>query len=165
MAKIQDIAICLWFDNQAEEAAKFYTGIFKRSKIIAIARYSKAGFAIHRRPEGSVMTVEFELQGQRFTALNGGPLFKFNEAVSLQIYCKDQKEIDYYWKRLGEGGDPRAQQCGWLKDKFGLSWQVVPEGMQKLLKDHKSPKAQRAMAAVMRMKKLDVAALKRAYDG
>ena len=165
MAKIQRIAPCLWFDNQAEQAAKFYTGIFKRSKIIGIARYSKAGFEIHRRPEGSVMVVEFELEGQRFTALNGGPLFKFNEAVSLQVYCKDQKEIDYYWERLGEGGDPKAQQCGWLKDKYGLSWQVVPEGMQKVLKDHKSAKAQRAMAAVMEMKKFDIKALERAVKG
>ena len=165
MAKIQRIAPCLWFDDQAEEAAKFYTRIFKRSKIIGIARYSKAGFEIHRRPEGSVMTVEFELEGQRFTALNGGPIFQFNEAISLQVYCKDQKEIDYYWERLGEGGDPKARQCGWLKDKYGLSWQVAPTGMQKMLKDHTSAKAQRVMAAVMQMKKFDIAALKRAAKG
>ena len=165
MARIQRIAPCLWFDDQAEEAAKFYTRIFKRSKILGVTRYSKAGFEIHRRPEGSVMVVEFELAGQRLTALNGGPIFKFNEAISLQVYCKDQKEIDYYWERLGEGGDPRARQCGWLKDKYGLSWQVVPEGMQKMMKDYKSPKAQRAMAAVMQMKKFDIAALKRAYEG
>jgi predicted 3-demethylubiquinone-9 3-methyltransferase (glyoxalase superfamily) len=104
-------------------------------------------------------------EGQRLTALNGGPIFKFSEAVSLQVYCKDQKEIDYYWERLGEGGDPKARQCGWLKDKYGLSWQVVPEGMQKMMKDHKSPKAQRARAAVMQMKKFDVAALERAVKG
>ena len=165
MARILRIAPCLWFDSQAEEAAKVYTRIFKRSKILGITRYSKAGFEIHRRPEGSVMVVEFELEGQRFTALNGGPIFKFNEAVSLQVYCKDQKEIDYYWERLGEGGDPKARQCGWLKDKYGLSWQVVPEGMQKMLKDHKSPKAQRAMVAVMQMKKFDLAALERATKG
>jgi predicted 3-demethylubiquinone-9 3-methyltransferase (glyoxalase superfamily) len=102
MAKIQRIAPCLWFDNQAEEAAKFYTGIFKKSKIVSISRYSEAGFEIHRRPAGSVMVVAFELKGQPFTALNGGPMFKFNEAVSLQVYCEDQKEIDYYWERLGE---------------------------------------------------------------
>jgi predicted 3-demethylubiquinone-9 3-methyltransferase (glyoxalase superfamily) len=165
MAKIQRIAPCLWFDDQAEEAAKFYTGIFKKSKIVAISRYSKAGYEIHRRPEGSVMVVEFQLEGQRFTALNGGPIFKFNEAVSLQVNCENQKEIDYYWERLGEGGDPKAQQCGWLKDKYGLSWQVVPAGMDKMLKDHKSDKAQRVMAAVMQMKKFDIAALKHAAAG
>jgi predicted 3-demethylubiquinone-9 3-methyltransferase (glyoxalase superfamily) len=165
MAKIQRIAPCLWFDNQAEEAAKLYVRIFKNSKITAISRYSKAGFEVHRRPEGSVLTVAFKLDGQPFTALNGGPLFKFNEAVSLQVYCTTQKEIDYYWARLGDGGDPEAQQCGWLKDKFGLSWQVVPPGMEKMLKDHKSAKAQRAMAAVMQMKKFDIAALKRAARG
>ena len=165
MPKIQRIAPCLWFDNQAEEAAKFYTGIFKKSKILAISRYSKSGYEIHQRPEGSVMTAEFQLGGQRFTALNGGPHFKFNEAVSLQVYCETQKEIDYYWERLGEGGDPKAQMCGWLKDRYGLSWQVVPTGMEKMLKDYKSEKAQRAMAAMMQMKKLDIAKLKRAYAG
>ena len=165
MAKIQRIAPCLWFDSQAEEAAKFYVRIFKKSKIVAITRFSKAGYEIHRRPEGSVMTVEFELDGQRFTALNGGPIFKFNEAVSLQVFCDDQKEIDYYWDRLREGGDPKAQQCGWLKDRYGLSWQVVPRGMEKMLKDRRSAKAQRAMEAVMQMKKFDLAALKRAAKG
>jgi len=163
MAKIQRIAPCLWFDDQAEAAAKFYIGIFKRSKVLAISRYSKAGVEIHKRPEGSVMTVEFQLEGQRFTALNGGPIFKFNEAVSLQVYCDNQKEVDYYWERLGQGGDPKAQMCGWLKDKYSLSWQVVPTGMEKMLKDYKSEKAQRAMAAMMQMKKLDIAKLKRAY--
>ena len=165
MAKIQHIAPCLWFDDQAEQAAQFYTGIFKNSKIVSTIRYSKAGFEVHRRPEGSVMVVEFELDGQAFTALNGGPLFKFNEAISLQVICEGQDEIDYYWKRLTEGGDPKAQQCGWLKDRYGLSWQVVPAGMHDMLKDHKSEKAQRAMAAVMQMKKFDLAALKRAYEG
>ena len=165
MSKIQGLAICLWFDDQAEEAAKFYTAIFENSRILSTSRYSKAGHEIHRRPEGSVMTVEFELDGQRFTALNGGPIFKFNEAVSLMVTCETQEEIDYYWKRLGEGGDPKARQCGWLKDKYGLSWQVVPAGMSEMMKDHTSPKAQRAMAAVMQMKKFDIAALKRAYEG
>ncbi|HZE60780.1 MAG TPA: VOC family protein [Burkholderiales bacterium] len=169
MAKIQRafqrISPCLWFDDQAEEAAKFYTGIFKNSKIVGISRYSKAGYEIHGRPEGSVMVVAFELDGQPFTALNGGPAFKFNEAISLQVNCEDQEEIDYYWKRLGEGGDPKAQQCGWLKDRYGLSWQVVPAGTQEMLKDHQSEKAQRAMAAVMQMKKFDLAALERAYRG
>src|SRR3981189_3130481 len=165
MAKVQRIAPCLWFDDQAEAAAKFYTGIFKKSTILAISRSSKAGYEIHRRPEGSGMVVEFQLEGQRCTALKRGQIFKFNEAVSLQVNCENQKEIDYYWERLGEGGDPKAQQCGWLKDKYGLSWQVAPAEMDKMLKDHKSDKAQRVMAAVMQMKKFDIAALKRAAAG
>ena len=159
------ISPCLWFDSQAEEAAKFYVGIFKKSKIRKISRYGEAGHEVHKRPAGSVMTVEFELEGQTFTALNGGPLFKFNEAVSLQIFCKTQKEIDYYWDKLTAGGDPSAQVCGWLKDKYGLSWQVVPAEASKLLSDPKSKKSQRAFAAMMEMKKMDIAALKRAYEG
>ena len=159
------IAPCLWFDNQAEEAAKFYVRIFKKSKIRKITRYGEAGYEIHKRPAGSVMTVEFELEGQPFTALNGGPLFEFNEAVSLQVLCKTQKEIDYYWEKLGAGGDPNAQQCGWLKDRYGLSWQVVPADALQLLGEPKSKKSQRAFAAMMEMKKMDIAALKRAYDG
>ena len=165
MARIQKIAPCLWFDDQAEEAANYYCGIFKNSRIVTVTRYGKAGYEVHRRPAGSVMVVAFELEGQPFTALNGGPIFKFNEAISLQVMCDDQGEIDYYWARLGEGGDPKAQQCGWLKDKFGLSWQVVPAGMHEMLKDHKSENAQRAMAAAMQMKKFDLAALRRAYAG
>src|SRR3954464_12898584 len=121
MASIQRIAPCLWFDDQAEGAAKFYSGIFKNSKIVSISRYSEAGHEFHGRPAGSVMVVEFELDGQPFTALNGGPIFKFNEAISLQVYCKTQEEIDYYWVKLSAGGDKNAQQCGWLKDKFGAS--------------------------------------------
>ena len=163
MPSIQRISPRLWFDDQAEDAARFYTSIFKNSKIERIARYGKAGQEIHRRPPGSVMTVEFELEGQRFTALNGGPVFKFNEAVSLQIHCETQDEVDYYWKRLSEGGDEKAQQCGWLKDKYGLSWQVVPTVLPDMLKDHESPKAQRAMEAMLQMKKLDIAKLKQAY--
>ena len=163
MPSIQRISPCLWFDDQAEDAARFYTSIFKDSKILRIARYGTAGQEIHRRPPGSVMTVEFELGGQRFTALNGGPVFKFNEAVSLQIHCETQDEVDYYWKRLSEGGDEKAQQCGWLKDKYGLSWQVVPTVLPEMLKDHESPKAQRAMEAMLQMKKLDIAKLKQAY--
>jgi predicted 3-demethylubiquinone-9 3-methyltransferase (glyoxalase superfamily) len=159
------ISPCLWFDSQAEEAAEFYVGIFKKSKIRKISRYGEAGYEIHKRPAGSVMTVEFELEGQSFTALNGGPIFKFTEAVSLQIFCKTQKEVDYYWGKLTAGGDPSAQQCGWLKDKYGLSWQVVPSDASKLLSDPKSKKSQRAFAAMMQMKKLDLAALKRAYEG
>lgn len=156
---------CLWFDTQAEEAAKYYTGIFKNSRIVAITRYGTAGSDIHHKPAGSVLTVAFELDGQPFTALNGGPDFKFNEAVSLEVKCKDQAEIDYYWAKLSAGGDPKAQVCGWLKDKFGLSWQVVPENINEYFKDEKSPGHERAMEALLKMKKLDIAELQRAYDG
>src|SRR5262245_53508886 len=129
------ITPCLWFDDQAEPAAGFYTSIFPNSKIGRIARYGEAGFEIHRRPAGTVLTVAFELNGQPFTALNGGPVFKFNEAVSFQIECDSQEEIDYYWEKLGAGGDKKAQQCGWLKDKFGLSWQVNPAILPELMSD------------------------------
>src|SRR3970040_767565 len=158
----QKITPCLWFDDQAEEAATFYVSIFKNSKITSIARYSKAGQEIHGRPPGSVMTVSFELDGQPFTALNGGPVFTFNEAVSLQVQCDTQTEVDYYWDKLSKGGDPNAQQCGWLKDKYGLwSWQVVPTVLPEMLKDHESARAQRAMDALLRMKKLDIGELQR----
>jgi predicted 3-demethylubiquinone-9 3-methyltransferase (glyoxalase superfamily) len=156
---------CLWFDNQAEEAVEFYSSIFRNSKIVNISRYGEAGYEIHRRPAGSVMTVTFELDGQAFTALNGGPIFKFNEAVSFQIICETQKEVDYYWERLSEGGDEKAQQCGWLKDKYGLSWQVVPGVLSELLNDPDPAKSQRTMTAMLQMKKLDIDALKRAYAG
>jgi predicted 3-demethylubiquinone-9 3-methyltransferase (glyoxalase superfamily) len=159
------ITPCLWFDDQAEEAAKFYTGIFKNSKITDVSRYGEAGQEIHGRPPGSVMVVAFEIFGQSFVALNGGPLFKFNEAVSFQIECDSQEEVDYYWGKLTAGGDPEAQQCGWLKDKFGLSWQVVPKGLAEMLSDPTSAKSQRAFSAVMQMKKFDIAALERAYAG
>ena len=159
------ITPCLWFDHQAEEAARYYTGIFKDSKITAISRFGEAGKEIHGKPPGSVLTVAFELNGQSFTALNGGPVFKFNEAVSLQIECETQQEVDYYWERLSEGGDPKAQQCGWLKDKFGLSWQVVPKILPELLTDPDTVKSQRAFQAMMGMKKLDIAGLQRAFAG
>jgi predicted 3-demethylubiquinone-9 3-methyltransferase (glyoxalase superfamily) len=162
MQTTQKIAPCLWFDNQAEEAAAFYVSVFKNSKIINVSRYGKAGYETHKRPAGSVMTVAFELDGQPFTALNGGPQFKFNEGVSLQIYCDNQKELDYYWGKLTQGGDPKAQVCGWLKDKYGLSWQVVPKILPDLLKDHESEKSQRAMEALLRMKKIDIAELEQA---
>jgi predicted 3-demethylubiquinone-9 3-methyltransferase (glyoxalase superfamily) len=164
-AAVQTISPCLWFDDQAEEAARFYVSIFKKAKIGAITRYPAVGQEIHRRAPGSVMTVEFVLNGLPFTALNGGPLFKFNEAVSLQVLCRTQAEIDYYWEKLGAGGDPKARQCGWLKDKFGLSWQVAPTGMAKMLADSKSKSTERAFAAMMQMKKLDIAALKAAAKG
>jgi predicted 3-demethylubiquinone-9 3-methyltransferase (glyoxalase superfamily) len=160
----QRIAPCLWFDSQAEQAAHFYVSVFKNSRVVSVSHYSEVGREIHGRPPGSVMTVAFELDGQSFTALNGGPIFKFNEAVSLQVYCETQKEIDYYWSVLSQGGDPSAQQCGWLKDQFGLSWQVVPTVMNELLNDHNSETAKRAMESFLRMKKIDIAELERAVS-
>jgi predicted 3-demethylubiquinone-9 3-methyltransferase (glyoxalase superfamily) len=165
MANAQPIVPCLWFDTQGEEAARFYTGIFKNSKIGKISRYTEAGREVHGRPAGSVMTVEFELNGQPFTALNGGPHFKFNEAVSFQIICQNQEEVDHYWNKLTQAGDPSAQQCGWLKDKYGLSWQVVPTVLVELMSDPDREKSGRAMQALLQMKKLDIAALKRAAEG
>lgn len=165
MQHIQTISPCLWFDNQAEDAAKFYTGIFKNSRIVNISRYGEAGREIHGRPAGSVMTVAFELEGQAFTALNGGPVFTFNEAVSFQIYCETQREVDYYWEKLSAGGDENAQQCGWLKDKFGLSWQVVPTVLPEMISDPDPKKSQRTFEAMLRMKKLDIDKLQRAYSG
>ena len=165
MPVVQRIAPCLWFDNQAEEAAKFYAAIFKNSKIVRIARYGEAGHEVHGRPAGTVMTVEFELDGQRFTALNGGPIFKFNEAISFQVNCETQEEVDYYWEKLSEGGDKKAQQCGWLKDKYGASWQVVPRVLSEMMSDPDAEKSGRAMKALLQMKKLDIGELKRAYAG
>jgi predicted 3-demethylubiquinone-9 3-methyltransferase (glyoxalase superfamily) len=165
MATTQPITPCLWFDTQAEEAARFYTGTFKNSKIGKITRYTEAGREVHGQPAGKVMTVEFELNGQPFTALNGGPQFKFNEAISFQIMCRDQEEVDYYWNKLSQGGDPNAQQCGWLKDKYGLSWQVVPTVLVELMSDPDREKSGRAMEALLKMKKLDIAELERAFEG
>jgi predicted 3-demethylubiquinone-9 3-methyltransferase (glyoxalase superfamily) len=156
---------CLWFDDQAEDAARFYTGIFPNSRIVRTTHYGEAGREIHGRPAGSVMTIIFELDGHQFTGLNGGPHFTFNEAVSLEVHCSSQEEIDYYWERLGEGGDPRAQQCGWLKDRFGLSWQVVPANMDEFFGEPGSPGAARAMNAMLQMKKIDIAGIERAYAG
>jgi len=159
------IVPCLWFDTQGEEAANFYVGIFKNSKITHISRFGKEGYEIHRKPEGAVMTVVFELDGQTFTALNGGPDFKFNEAISLQVYCDTQQEIDYYWDKLSAGGDKNAQQCGWLKDKYGVSWQVVPSIIGELFGEKVTDKSERAMKAMLQMKKLDIAKLQAAYQG
>ena len=156
---------CLWFDDQGEEAARYYTGIFKNARIVRTTRYNDVGFEQHHRPAGSVMVVDFELDGSRFMALNGGPAFTFNEAISIVVNCETQEEIDYYWAKLGAGGDPKAQQCGWLKDKFGVSWQIVPNEIDRLYEDENSPGAKRAMAAMLEMKKLDKAALERAYAG
>lgn len=165
MANIQSIVPCLWFDSQAEEAAKFYTGIFDGGRITQVSYYTEVGREQHGQEPGTVLTVEFEINGQKFTALNGGPLFKFSEAISFQVLCESQQEVDRYWTHLGEGGDPAAQQCGWLKDKYGVSWQIVPRVLVEMLKDSLSPRAQRTMAALMQMKKLDIAELQRAYAG
>jgi predicted 3-demethylubiquinone-9 3-methyltransferase (glyoxalase superfamily) len=165
MAVVQKIQPCLWFDTQAEEAAKYYVSIFKNSKLGKIARYGEAGQETHKRPVGSVLMVDFTLEGQRFLALNGGPDFKFNEAISLFIACKDQAEIDYYWDKLGQGGDPSRQMCGWLKDKYGVSWQVATEGIEQLVGDPNDPGSQRAMEAMMQMKKIDIGRLEEVKAG
>jgi predicted 3-demethylubiquinone-9 3-methyltransferase (glyoxalase superfamily) len=159
----QKISPFLWFDNQAEEAANFYVSVFKNSRIKAVSRYGEAGRAVHGREPGSVMVVDFELDGQSFAALNGGPLFKFNEAVSFQVNCDSQAEIDHFWTALTEGG--RESQCGWLKDKFGLSWQIVPSQLPQIMSGGDAARQDRVMTAVMAMKKFDIAALQRAYDG
>jgi len=151
-----------WFDDQAEEAANFYTGIFPDSKILAATRFTKEVAQATGRQEGAVMTISFLLDGQEFSALNGGPAFKFSEALSLVIHCETQAEVDHYWERLRDGGDERAQQCGWLKDRFGVSWQVVPDALHALLADPDPNRARRAAEAMMGMKKLDIAALRRA---
>lgn len=159
------IAPCLWFADQAEEAAGLYTGLFPNSRIVRITRFGKAGYEQHRREAGSVMTVDFDLDGHRFTALNGGPMFTFSEAISLQVFCETQAEIDHYWENLSAGGDPKAQACGWLKDRFGVSWQVLPVSMDRWFTDGVTPATERAMEAMLRMRKLDIAALERAYAG
>jgi len=152
--------ICLWFDTNGEEAARFYTGIFKNGRIGEIARYTKEVSQVAGQPEGMAMTVPFELDGRSFLALNGGPHFKFNEAISLVVNVETQDELDYYWNTLSEGGDPKSQQCGWLKDKFGVSWQIVPSIVPKIATD--PVRGARAMAAIMQMKKLDIAAIEKA---
>jgi predicted 3-demethylubiquinone-9 3-methyltransferase (glyoxalase superfamily) len=165
MQIIQRITPCLWFDDQAEEAVELYTAIFRNSRIVNITRYGEAGREVHGKPAGTVMVVAFELDGQAFTALNGGPVFKFNEAISLQVNCETQEEVDYYWEKLSQSGDERAQQCGWLKDKYGVSWQVVPIVLIEMINDPDAEKSKRAMEAMLRMKKIDIAELRRAYAG
>lgn len=164
-ARVQRITPCLWFDDQGEEAAQFYCTIFPNSRVGKVSRYGKEGREIHGKPEGSAMSVEFELDGQPFTAINGGPVFKFTEAISFQIHCETQEEVDHYWERLLEGDDAQPQQCGWLKDRYGVSWQVIPRTLIELVSDATSEKSQRAMRAMLQMQKIDVAALRRAYDG
>ena len=160
---MQKITPFLWFDHQAEEAVKFYTSIFKNSRIGKIARYGEEAEKIAGRPKGSVMTVEFQLEGQEFVALNGGPMFKFTEAISFVVNCETQEEVDYYWEKLSAGG--KEVQCGWLKDKFGLSWQIVPTVLGELLSDEDAAKSQRVMQAMLKMVKLDIKKLQDAYAG
>jgi predicted 3-demethylubiquinone-9 3-methyltransferase (glyoxalase superfamily) len=160
---MKEITPCLWFDTEAENAARFYCSVFKNSKIRTISRYPDAGQDVHGKPAGSVMAVEFELDGRSFSALNGGPQFKFDEAVSFQVPCADQKEVDYYWNALTKGG--HEGPCGWLKDKFGLSWQIVPTVLFEMLTDSNPAKAQRVTKAFMQMKKFDIAALQKAFEG
>lgn len=163
MATMQKITPNLWFNGQAVEAVKFYTSVFKNSKTGRTTRYGKAGFEFHHQPEGTPMTIEFELEGQKFLALNGGPEFPFNESVSFIIRCDTQEEIDYYWGKLSENGDPAAQNCGWLKDQFGMTWQVMPGNLPDLLCDPE--KAELVLSALMTMKKPDLDGLHRAYKG
>ena len=161
-SRFQRITPFLWFDRQAEEAANLYTSIFPSSRIVTTTRYTKESAEVSGQPEGSLMTVAFELDGHDFTAINGGPHFHFTEAISLVVNCRTQAEVDHYWARLSEGGDEAAQQCGWLKDRFGVSWQVVPTALPELLSDPDPEKVRRTTEAMMKMKKLDLAALQRA---
>jgi predicted 3-demethylubiquinone-9 3-methyltransferase (glyoxalase superfamily) len=163
--RLQRITPFLWFDTQAEEAAMSYTSIFPNSRILTTTRYGKEAAQASGKPEGSVMTIAFELDGQNFAAINGGPQFQFSGAISLVINCDTQDEVDHYWSRLSEGGDENAQQCGWLRDRFGVSWQVVPRVLPELLSDPDPERARRAMGAMLQMKKLDIAALRRAAEG
>ena len=160
---MQKITPCLWFDDKAEEAAKFYVSIFKNSKLGKIARYGEAGAEVSGRPKGSVMTVTFQLDGQEFMGLNGGPQFKFTEAISLVVNCKTQQEVDEMWEKLSAGGEKGV--CGWLKDKYGLSWQLVPTVVEKMFQDKDAKKTERVMKALLHMKKLDIKKLKQAYEG
>ena len=160
---MQKITPCLWFDNQAEEAVNFYVSIFKDSKVGRIARYGEAGAEVSGRPKGTVMTVEFQLEGQEFLALNGGPIFKFTEAISFIVNCETQEKIDEMWEKLSKGGDKKAQQCGWLKDKYGLSWQIVPTMLGEMMQDKNPEKTNRVMQAILQMKKIDIKTLKQAY--
>lgn len=160
---MQKIIPNLWFDSNAEEAVNFYLSVFKDGKIHDVQRYPKATEEVSGKKAGTVMTIEFEIQGQRFLALNGGSIFKFSEAISFIINCEDQKEIDYYWGKLSEGGDPKSQVCGWLKDKFGLSWQVVPTTFTEIIKRNPS-KTEQVMALFLNMKKIDIAELEKAAE-
>lgn len=161
---MQRITPFLWFNDDAEEAANFYVSIFRNSRIENIARYGEEGAKVSGRPRGTVMTVAFQLDGQKFVALNGGPHFKFTEAVSFVVNCETQEEVDHYWEKLSSGGGAQTQQCGWLRDKYGLSWQIVPTGLSEMLQASDPKKSERVMGALLKMKKLDIGALKRAYE-
>jgi len=167
--KIQKITPNLWFDTQAEQAAELYTSIFKNSKIGKITRYGKERKEeigeVDGILEGTVMTVEFQLDGQEFVALNGGPLFKFTEAISFIVHCENQDELDYFWEKLSEGGDEKAQNCGWLKDEFGVSWQIIPSTLTEMVSDPDLEKSERVMKAMLQMKKIDIKTLMQAYEG
>jgi predicted 3-demethylubiquinone-9 3-methyltransferase (glyoxalase superfamily) len=160
---MRSITPCLWFNDNAEEAVRFYLSVFKHAKMGTVTRYGDAGARVSGRPKGSVMTATFEIDGLRFVALNGGPVFTFNEAVSFQVDCATQDEVDYYWEALSAGGDPDAQQCGWLKDKYGVSWQIVPTVLPEMLQDADRERADRVMHAVLQMKKIDIRTLQQAY--
>ena len=162
---MQKITPFLWYDDKAEEAANFYVSVFNNSRITGITHYGDAGSEVAGRPKGTVMTVAFQLEGQEFIALNGGPHFKFTEAISLVVNCDTQEEVDDYWEKLSEGGDEKAQQCGWLKDKYGVSWQIVPIVLAKMLQDKNAKKSERVMKAMLQMHKLDINILKQAYEG
>lgn len=162
---VQKITPFLWFDDQAEEAVNYYVSIFGNARVAAITRYNEEGAEVSGRPVGTVMTVAFQLEGQEFVVLNGGPYFKFTEAISFVVNCESQEEVDHYWTRLSAGGDEKAQQCGWLKDKYGVSWQVVPKVLDELLNDLDPEKVRRVMKAMLKMKKIDVAGLMRAAAG
>ena len=161
----QRITPFLWFDSQAEEAVGFYTSVFKNSKIVSVSRYGEEGAEASGRPKGTVMTIAFQLDGQEFVALNGGPIFAFTEAISFVVNCESQEEINYYWERLSKGGEEKAQQCGWLKDRYGLSWQVIPRMLVDLLNDVDPDKSSRVMKAMLEMKKIDIDTLKQASEG
>lgn len=160
---MQKMSTCLWFDSRAEEAANFYISVFKTGKINRVTRYTKEGFENHKRPEGSVMTIDFDVNGQNFMGLNGGPQFKFSEAISLVVHCESQKEIDYHWEKLSEGGEEGP--CGWIKDKFGLSWQINPTLLAEMLVSPDKNKVERVTAAFLEMKKFDIAKLEQEFNG
>ena len=163
---MQKITPFLWFDHQAEDAVNFYVSIFQNAKILKTTRYTEAGREVHGREPGSVMTIEFELEDQRFSAINGGPgVFEFSGAISFMIHCKTQADVDRYWEALTAGGDETAQQCGWVKDKFGVTWQVVPDGLDELLGSEDKEKSARAMSAMLQMKKIDINIIRKAFEG
>ncbi|MGI8315784.1 VOC family protein [Halobacillus mangrovi] len=164
MGTIQKITPHLWFDTEAEEAVQFYTSIFEDSEILKVTHYKNAGQEVHGMAEGTVMTVDFKLEGQKFVALNGGPHFTFNEAISFIVNCANQEEVDYFWDRLSQGGDEAAQQCGWLKDKFGVSWQIIPQQLDEWLSHEDPAIAEDVMNEMLQMKKIDVNVLERVKD-